>query len=196
MAVARRGVAGVRWRAAQELTISAPAAWRADGRVQRVPAGRGPSAGGVTVLELSTVIGAAPKPLQLVLDWNGTAARAVPLTAGVTLRVRRSATTLRGVAGRQVRASAAGPRPCSSSLVCRRPGLGGLGARAAPSGLRRGLGGDGFRGGGAELVEFGAVGVSLPLGALSPGAQVRAQLTRGCAATGTSRNSPRAGRVR
>jgi hypothetical protein len=41
---------------------------------------------GVTVLELSTVIGAVPKPLQLVLGWNGTAAWAVPLTVGGTLR--------------------------------------------------------------------------------------------------------------
>jgi hypothetical protein len=44
-----------------------------------------------------------------------------------------------------------------------------------PRGLGRGLGDNGVRAGGAELGEFVAVGVGLPLGPLGAGAQVRTQ---------------------
>jgi hypothetical protein len=50
-----------------------------------------------------------------------------------------------------------------------------LGARAAPSGLRRGLHSNRGRADGAELGKFIAVGIGLPLGLLGAGAQVRAQ---------------------
>jgi len=75
-------------------------------------------------------------------------------------------------------ASAPGPRPRSGSLVGHLPGLGDLAARATPRGLRRRPGGLGDGGAGAELVEFGPVGVGLLLGAPGAATQVSAKLGR------------------
>jgi hypothetical protein len=64
------------------------------------------------------------------------------------------------------------------ALVGRLPGLGDLAARAMPRGLRRRPGGLEGGGAGAELVEFGPVGVDLLLGSLGAATQVSAKLGR------------------